>query len=67
MLQQKLTDLEEQFDEEVEQIEENIRADEMELEPLEIRPRKSDIVIERVALVWRPWSIDSNGIASPAF
>lgn len=67
VLQEKLADLEKEFEEEVKEIEETIRADELELEPLDIRPRKSDIVVERVALVWAPWSIDTNGIASPAY
>lgn len=66
-LQQKLTDLEEEAQEEIDKIKQSIRVDEMDLESLEIRPRKSDIAIDRVSLVWAPYRVDSSGIAEPAF
>jgi hypothetical protein len=37
------------------------------LETIEIRPRKSDIQIDGLALVWMPWSVDADGIATPAW
>src|SRR5262245_19879814 len=40
-----------------------------ESEPAEprLRARKSDLAVERVALVWRPYSVDAEGRAQPAF
>ena len=66
-LREKLEQLEEEAQEEIDRIKESIRADEMELESLEIRPRKSDIQIKSLALVWTPWSVDSHGIAERLF
>jgi hypothetical protein len=39
----------------------------MEIESLDIRPRKSDIAIDRVSLVWAPYRVDSSGIAEAAY
>lgn len=50
--QQQLTDLENQMNHEISLL---LAAPEnLEIEPLSIRPRKSDIVIEKIALVWFP-------------
>jgi hypothetical protein len=32
-----------------------------------LRARKSDIGVEPVVLAWTPWTIDANGMATPAF
>ncbi|NNG15853.1 MAG: ATP-binding protein [Gemmatimonadales bacterium] len=32
-----------------------------------IAPRKTDITIGKVALVWTPWRVDDDGIAEPAY
>ncbi|MCO6453763.1 MAG: ATP-binding protein [Pirellulaceae bacterium] len=66
-LQQQLADLETELREQVEQLEQSLRADQLELEPLEIRPRKSDLDVRPVVLVWTPWIVDSSGIAQPAW
>jgi len=34
---------------------------------LRLRARKSDLAVERVALVWRPYWVDAEGRAQPAF
>ena len=66
-LQEKLEELEAEAQEEIDKIKESIRVDEMEFEQLEIRPRKTDLAVEKIALVWLPWRVDSSGIAEPAF
>jgi hypothetical protein len=66
-LQQKLQALETEFKQQVDELEQATRADQLELEPLEVRPRKSDIGVEPIALVWTPWRVDSSGIAEPAW
>jgi len=32
-----------------------------------IRPRKTDTEVRRVALLWLPWLVDADGIATAAF
>ena len=39
----------------------------LELESLEVPPRKSDLKAEDVIIVWTPWQVDQDGIASPLF
>jgi hypothetical protein len=37
------------------------------LESLEIKPRKSDVEIDRVSLVWLPYRVDDRGAAEPVY
>jgi hypothetical protein len=37
------------------------------LELLELKPRKADVVVGRVSLVWLPWRIDPDGQAEPIY
>jgi hypothetical protein len=39
----------------------------MEIVEKEIRPRKTDTAVSRVALVWLPHWVDASGIATPAY
>jgi len=66
-LQEKMEELEAEAQQEIDKIKESIRVDEMEFEQLEIRPRKSDLSVEKIALVWLPWQVDASGIAEPAY
>ncbi|MDP6442842.1 MAG: ATP-binding protein [Pirellulaceae bacterium] len=65
--QTKLANLEAEFEEQSDQIEDKLQVENLELEELSVRPRKSDIDIGDVVLVWTPWSVDKNGIAEPAY
>ncbi len=42
-------------------------AAELALEKMNIRPKKSDITVSRVVLVWTPWRLAADGTAEPAF
>ena len=66
-LQEQLESLEEEFTHEAETLREELSEDNLELTEVPIRPRKSDLSVEQVALVWTPWIVDANGIAEPAF
>ncbi len=66
-LQQQLADVEAEFAEQVKAIQHTEWADEMTLEAIEVRPRKSDIQIEKCALAWTPWQVDDSGMAEPLF
>jgi hypothetical protein len=39
----------------------------MALNRLELKPRKADIEIDSVTLVWLPWQIDLQGHAQPLY
>ncbi len=65
--QVKLEDLEQELAGEIEKIKENFQPDALVLEPVVIAPRKSDIEVGDVTLVWAPWIVDSTGIAEPAY
>lgn len=54
-------------EEEVQQIQDQFDPDLMELTVEEVKPRKSDVDVEQVVLVWLPYSVDSTGIAERAF
>ncbi|MFK7742208.1 MAG: ATP-binding protein [Planctomycetota bacterium] len=59
-LHRQQQDLDAQFEVDVRDLEDRYDADTIELNEKQIKPRKSDISIERVALLWTPWGI-GNG------
>ena len=56
-----------QIEEEVHRIQDRFDPDLMELTDKTIKPRKSDISIERLMLVWLPYDVDDAGNAERAF
>jgi hypothetical protein len=66
-LQQQLQELEAEFEERLEAGRDQWDDSELVCEELPIRPRKSDLTVERVALVWTPWRVGADGIAEPDF
>jgi hypothetical protein len=64
-LQQQYEELAQQFQNEVDEIENKLNAHSLELETIEIPSKKSDIRLNRLALVWIPWQVDEMGIATP--
>lgn len=62
-----MAELEEEFARDVDQLEEELSVENIDLEPLEVRPRKSDIEVEEFAVVWTPWRVDQAGIAERLF
>ena len=65
--QEKLQKLQRAFEEDVAEIEEKLDAEKLELDELTVKPKKSDIDVESVRLVWTPWHVDPAGIAEPAW
>ena len=63
----ELADLEGQFEEEIAEVRESADPEALELKTVKIRPRKSDIALGRVALVWTPWRVGKDRIAEPIF
>jgi ElaB/YqjD/DUF883 family membrane-anchored ribosome-binding protein len=66
-LQQELEELEAEFEERLEAVRDRVDESQVVCEELPIRPRKSDLAVEQVALVWTPWRVGADGIAEPDF
>ena len=64
-VQQRLVDLDAEFKTESEKIQSVLDAEALSLEEITLQPKKSDITINQVALIWTPWSVSPDGIASP--
>ena len=60
-------DLEEELEELVEELSEKYDVDELEIETVEVTPRKSDITVNLCGLLWQPWQVGEDGMAEPAW
>ena len=67
VLRSQLVELEREFEESLEDARTDVDDTALEFEELAIRPKKADISIERVALVWTPWRVSKDGVAEPDF
>jgi hypothetical protein len=65
-LRTKLVELEAEFEDETAQLRDEVDPDLIEIEELPIRPRKADITVGRVALLWLPFWVGEDGIAEAA-
>ena len=43
------------------------KPDQLPLEELVLKPRKTDVEVDRVSLVWLPYRLDSQGSAVPVY
>jgi hypothetical protein len=66
-LRSQLVELEREFEESLEDARTDVDDTVLEFEKLAIRPRKADISVERVTLVWTPWRVSKDGVAEPDF
>jgi hypothetical protein len=66
-LQSKLTELQDERSKQLAALETNFLPATIALDKIEISPRKSDIDIRSVILVWLPWQVDVNGQAQPLY
>lgn len=64
---QKRDDLTAEVEAEVQKIQDQFDPDLMQIEQLEITPRKADLTVSRVVLVWLPYSQTRTGETEPAF
>ena len=64
-LQQRLADLEREFEEEVEREEDAHDIERLDFEEIKVRPRKGDMSVKRVTLAWVPYLIGAEGMAEP--
>jgi hypothetical protein len=66
-LQEQLTDLNEQFRSETAELETMLTAQMIELERATVKPRRTDVSIQLVALAWVPFWQDELGGRTPAW
>lgn len=65
-LAEKLATLEEEFTERVDAVKDDHVPDAFPVEAVSIAPRKSDLTVDQLSLVWVPWIVDGDGIAEEA-
>jgi hypothetical protein len=67
VLQRKHTDLEAKFQDEVEALVAALRPESLQLERVALRPRKTDITVERVVLAWMPCQVRAEAQTVAAY
>ena len=66
-LREKLAEMESKFSKDVEGIQAKYGVDALQVESIELPPRKSDIIIDRVVIVWLPWRVSEDGSSEPVY
>jgi hypothetical protein len=66
VVHQKQRDLQQQFDADAAALEGRFDASAVPLRKVQVSPRKSDIAVGEVALVWAPWRRGADGFPTPA-
>jgi hypothetical protein len=61
--EQEKTRLETELSVKRQDLETQCNASELQFEPLRLSPRKGDIQVNEVALLWLPWRVDNAGVA----
>ena len=59
--------LERERDETIEQLRQQYDPQQLQLDKVEVSPRKSDIDVSRVTLVWLPYAVDGEGKSLPVY
>lgn len=60
-------ELEQEFEQAIAEIKSQLNADQIELTPVQVTPRKSDLSVLTMQFVWLPFAVDPTGIAEPLF
>ena len=66
-LRQKYTELQAKFQLEIEKVDAALRPESLVFEPSAIRPKKTDITVERVVLAWMPYHVGVGGQIEAAY
>jgi hypothetical protein len=66
-VQAQIDRVNEDFAAETAKIQEKYRIDQINLEPVSVAPKKTDITVLKVALAWTPWIVRPDGAAESAF
>jgi prefoldin subunit 5 len=65
--QERLAELQAEFNAALAEVDRSVDAMQFPLETVEIRPRKADITVTCLGLLWCPWATDATGNATPLF
>jgi hypothetical protein len=60
-------ELESSLRNDLEALDQQYNTDRIELEPIEVTPRKSDLNVEDPVILWTPWQVDEHGSTTPLF
>ena len=66
-VQQQRADLQREFDAETAALGSSLDSGAVTLRKVQVSPRKSDIAVGEVALVWAPWRKGADGFPEPAY
>jgi hypothetical protein len=66
VIRQQRADLQRQFDADTAALERSLDVSTISLRPVQVTPRKSDIAVGEVAIVWAPWRTGTDGFPAPA-
>jgi hypothetical protein len=67
VIRQQHADLQRQFETDTAALERSLDASTLSLRSVQVTPRKSDIAVGEVALVWAPWRTGADGFPAPAY
>ena len=67
VLRQRQTDMQAEAKAKIDEITRQFETDTVSLRPVNVTPRKSDLAIGEIALVWTPWRRGADGFPAPAF
>jgi len=66
LVQQRIADLSKECDDAVAQLEKSLDVSALALREEQVPPRKSDIGVGKVVLLWQPWRTGADGFPAPA-
>ena len=64
---EKLAVLEGDLAEKITEVQEKYNGEDVVVDEIIVRPRKSDLAVSEPVLVWTPWRVGARGVAQPAF
>jgi hypothetical protein len=67
VIRQQHAELQRQFDADTAALEQSLDVSRITLRPVQVTPRKSDIAVGEVAVVWAPWRTGADGFPAPAY
>ena len=67
VIRQQHAELQRQFEADTAALERSLDISTMSLRSAQVTPRKSDIAVGEIAVVWAPWRTGADGFPAPAY
>ncbi len=67
VIRQQHADLQRQFEADTAALERSLDVSTISFRSVQVTPRKSDIAVGEVAIVWAPWRTGADGFPAPAY